>query len=54
MDIKVELLKGYISDYICDNIKDFGIDADYIANTTAITLLSEIRDVIVNEKKYRL
>ncbi len=49
MDIKVELLKGYVSDFINGHINDFGIDADYIANTTAISLLSEIRDAIVDE-----
>ena len=50
MEIKVELIKGYICDCICDHIKDFRIDADDIANTTAISLLSEVREAIANKE----
>ncbi len=49
MDIKVELLKGNISDFISSRINDFVIDADHIANTNAISLLSEIRDSMMDE-----
>ena len=49
MDIKVELLKGYISDFVQSRIGDFEIDASQIADTTAIQMLSEIQAVIKNE-----
>ena len=48
MNIKVELLKNYISDFIQNKIKDFEIDSSQIADTTAIQMLSEIKNVIIN------
>ena len=50
MNIKVELLKDYISDFIKYQVKDFEIDASLIADTTAIKILSEIQKVIKNEE----
>ena len=50
MNIKIELLKSYISDVINSNIKDFDIDASQIADTTAIKMLFEIQKVIKNEE----
>lgn len=50
MNIKTELLKGYISDFINNNIEDFEIDASKIADTTAIQMLREIQKVIHDEK----
>ncbi len=49
MNIKLELLKSYISDFINSNLEDFEIDASKIANTTAINMLSEIQSIIRNE-----
>ncbi|MBE7021232.1 MAG: hypothetical protein E7411_07355 [Ruminococcaceae bacterium] len=49
MNIKVELLKNYISDFINFKIEDFEIDASQIADTTAIHMLSEIQKVIKND-----
>ena len=49
MNIKVELLKGYISDFVKSRIEDFVIDASEIANTTAIKMLAEIQAAIKNE-----
>ena len=49
MNIKVELLKNYISDFINFKIEDFEIDASQIADTTAIQMLSEIQKVIKND-----
>ena len=49
MNIKVELLKNYISDVINSNIKDFDIDASQIADTVAIKMLREIQSIIKNE-----
>ena len=36
MNIKVELLKNYISDFINFKLEDFEIDASHIADSTAI------------------
>lgn len=49
MNIKAELLKEYIVDYINHNIGDFEIDADRIADTKAIKVLSEIQKILMNE-----
>ena len=48
MKIKTELLRGYISDFINERIEDFEIDADDIANTVAIKMLSEIQEILKN------
>ena len=50
MEIKLELLKNHIYDYIDCRIKDFEIDASQIVNTTAIEMLSEIQKVIQDEE----
>lgn len=49
MKIKVELLKTHISDFINSRIEDFEIDADNIANTVAIKILTEIQEIIKND-----
>ena len=49
MNIKVELLKDYISDFIKYRIEDFEIDASQIADTVAIKMLREIQSIIKNE-----
>jgi len=49
MLIKTELLKSCISDYINKNISDFEIDADKIADSTAIKALSKIQAVLSNQ-----
>lgn len=50
MNIKTELLKNHIMNIIDDQICDFDIDADKIADTTAISALSEIQNIIADEK----
>ena len=50
MNIKLELLKSYISDYINSNLEDFEMDASQISDTIAIQILTEIQKVIKNEK----
>ena len=50
MTIKTELLKAYIRDYVNSYIEDFEIDANEIANSTALILLSKIRNIILNDK----
>ena len=49
MNIKLELLRNHISDYINCKIEDFEIDASQIADSTAIEILSEIQKVIKDE-----
>ena len=49
MNIKVELLKNYITDFIKFKIEDFEINASEIADTTATQMLYEIQNVIKNE-----
>ncbi len=48
MTIKIDLLKGYINDFINNNIREFEIDADEIADTAAINMISEIQNIIRN------
>ncbi len=50
MDIKLELLKNYISDFINNNLEDFQIDASQIADTSAINMLREIQSIITDEE----
>lgn len=49
MTIKTDLLKSYIYDHISENICDFEIDENKIANTNAIKLLGEIQKIIQND-----
>ena len=46
MNIKLELIKGYIFDIINDKLEDFDIDPNEIANTTAIKALAEIQEIL--------
>ena len=46
MDIKLELLRGYVADFVKNHIADFEVDADKIADSRAIQALSEIQEVI--------
>ena len=50
MNIKIELLRGYLSDFINSNLEDFKIDASKIADTIAIHMLREIQKVIKDER----
>ncbi|MBR4950286.1 MAG: hypothetical protein IKZ25_05865 [Clostridia bacterium] len=50
MNIKLELLKRYISDFVNSQINNFEIDPSQIADSTAIQILSEIQKVITDEK----
>lgn len=49
MDIKLELIMGAICDTINERIGFLDIDANEIADTTAINALSEIQEIIQNE-----
>lgn len=49
MNIKLELLKSYIKDYINNNLQDFEIDASEIADSKAINILAEIQNIMRNE-----
>ncbi len=50
MNIKLELLKDHITNYICSQLKDFDIDANEIVNTNAICILSEIQKILSNQE----
>lgn len=49
MNIKLELLKIYISDVINSKLEDFEIDASQIADTSAIQMITEIQKIIKEE-----
>ncbi len=49
MNIKIELLRNYISDFIKCKIEDFEMDASQIVDTAATNMLREIQSIIRNE-----
>ena len=48
MNIKTDLIKNYIIDAVNSRIFDFEIDADSVADSTAITVLGEIQKIVQN------
>ena len=50
MNIKLDVLKNYIFDFVTCRIEDFDIDASQIVDTTAIQMLAEIQRVIQDEQ----
>ena len=50
MNIKIELLKDHISDYINSHLSDLDIDADKIADSKALCILAEVQKIIKNKK----
>ena len=49
MNIKLELLKGSIHDIIDSSLADVVLNADEIADTTAIMALSEIQGILADD-----
>lgn len=49
MNIKLDLIKNEIAKCIIDNVGLLDIDVDKAINTTAIKILSEIKQVIIND-----
>ena len=49
MDIKLQLLRNHIADFIDKKFEDFEIDANSVADSVAILMLSEIQSIIINE-----
>ena len=49
MNIKVELLKEWIADHIINNMEDFQIDADKIADSMAIKAVLEIQKILMSD-----
>lgn len=49
MNIKLELIKSYINDFINYRIEDFEINASQIADSVALQMLSEIQNIIRDE-----
>ncbi len=48
MNIKLELLKDYIAEYVNSHLIDFDIDVNRIADSKAIAILANIQTVIKN------
>ena len=46
MKIKTELIKGYIADAVCNQLTDFEINEDEIANSRAIIILNAVREIL--------
>ncbi len=46
MEIKFQLLRGYVSDIIKERLDNFIVDANEIVNTIALDALSEIQQII--------
>ncbi len=51
MHLKLELLKWAVFDAVAEGLEHAEIDADEIADTTAIMALAEIQEIIKDEKK---
>jgi len=51
MHLKLELLKGAICDAVTAGLEYAEIDADEIADTKAIKVLSEIKNIISDDEK---
>ena len=49
MDIRLELLRESVEDFVKSNFNSLEIDADEITNTKAIKMLDEIVKVIRND-----
>ena len=49
MNIKLQLLKRHIADIVEKKLENFEIDSDKIADSVAITVLSEVQNIIANE-----
>lgn len=49
MDIKLELISNAISETVIERLGTVCIDADKIADTSAIKVLSEIQKIIQND-----
>lgn len=49
MDIKLELLSGFICDTIRENLDTLNINPKEIIDTQATKILGEIKDVICND-----
>ena len=50
MNIKLELLKGSIHEIIDSRLADITVNADEIADTAAIKVLSEIQNILIFQK----
>ena len=49
MDIKIELIQNFVTDLIKTVLEDTNFQASEIADTTAISALSEIKAIISDE-----
>ena len=49
MKIKLDLIKEYVAELVASRINDIDIDVNAIANTTAISMISEIQCILKNQ-----
>lgn len=49
MEIKLQLLRAYVSDFIKHRLDDMVVDSNEIVNTVAIDALSEIQKIIQDD-----
>lgn len=50
MDIKLQLLTNYITDLLRLQLPELSFDANEVADTTAISALREIQEIVKNDK----
>ena len=50
MDIKLELIQKSIAELVCNNLENLEINLNEIAQTNAICIISEIQEVLKDEK----
>lgn len=50
MEIKLELMKNYIAEQIINHLDILNINVDNIAETTAISALSEIQEILITDQ----
>ena len=46
MRLDLELVRDYVAEFVSSRIEDLAIDTDSIANTTAISMISEIQSIL--------
>ena len=50
MKIKTELIKGYIADAVCNQLTDFEINEDEIADSRATIILEAVREILIRDE----
>ncbi|MBE7023637.1 MAG: hypothetical protein IJ285_05660 [Clostridia bacterium] len=50
MKIKTELIKGYVADAICNQLTDFEIDENAVADSRATLILDAVREILCQDE----